>query len=430
MSMASVFRRVRRTLREEGVGGVLRRVLARMLAAVVDLPSEAPMLSLTREHRATLPLDAPGPTDPAGPRGGLHLHWIVPPFAAGAGGHNAIFQVICQLERLGHRSTIWLHDRTARLDAAEERERIRAGFVPLDADVQVLAGAADCGRIRGDVAIATDRWTAWPLRSVRSVRLRCYFIQDFEPLFYPAGTESLLTEATYGFGFAPICSSAWLAGLMQARGLAVDRFRYGLDHAVYRPEAGSESGEPRDVPAEGGRIAFYGRASTPRRAVALGVMGLELLAERRPGLEVEVFGGGFTHQGARFRFVDHGVRSPVELAGLYRGADVGLALSATNHSLVLREMLACGLPVVDVDVESVRSEFGGEALRLAEPTPDGLAAALDGLLGSVERRRGQIAAGLAAVAGCTWEAAAQEVEKILQRLLAGPSEADQAGKTD
>ncbi|MFX4516600.1 hypothetical protein ABTA91_19105, partial [Acinetobacter baumannii] len=40
-----------------------------------------------------------------------------------------------------------------------------------------------------------------------------YFIQDYEPLFYPAGTISALVEATYRFGYRAITNTDQLAAI-------------------------------------------------------------------------------------------------------------------------------------------------------------------------------------------------------------------------
>ena len=50
--------------------------------------------------------------------------------------------------------------------------------------------------------------------------------------------------------------------------------------------------------------------------------------------------------------------SPHQLARLFCEATVGLCLSLTNYSLIPKEMLACGLPCVDLRGASAESVFG------------------------------------------------------------------------
>jgi glycosyltransferase involved in cell wall biosynthesis len=74
-------------------------------------------------------------------------------------------------------------------------------------------------------------------------------------------------------------------------------------------------------------------------------------------------------------------------------------------------MLACGLPVVDVDVESMHATFGTDGpVLLASPDPLALADALEAAL---DDPGGRPAAGLEFVAGRTWERAAEQLEAAL-----------------
>ena len=61
---------------------------------------------------------------------------------------------------------------------------------------------------------------------------------------------------------------------------------------------------------------------------------------------------------ASFPYEHLGVLSPPQLAALYSEATVGLCLSLTNFSLMPKEMLACGLPCVELAGVSAESIFG------------------------------------------------------------------------
>ena len=61
---------------------------------------------------------------------------------------------------------------------------------------------------------------------------------------------------------------------------------------------------------------------------------------------------------------------PMHLANLYRQCTCWIRLSGTNYSLVPNEMMACGLPVVDIDAEHTRLSYQPKTAVLAEATPD------------------------------------------------------------
>jgi len=372
-------------------------------AALRDLPGDA--ARRVARHAETLPLVPPrGAFDPRA----MDLHWVVPDFGPGAGGHATIFRLLHHLERWGHRHTLWLADRTVHATPERARESLRERF-PLDAEVRMLP--EDPSPVRGDAVVATAWPTAWAVRSVRHVRRRLYLVQDWEPAFHPMGAEALWSEATYRFGFALLTIGPWLAGrLRDACGADADFFDFAADTRAYTPVPG-DARDPR-------RVAFYARAATPRRAVELGLAALELAARRLPDLSVDLFGNLRPFSGLAFPARDHGVLSPERLADLYRRCAVGMALSTTNPSLVPLEMMACGLPVVDLDLGPVNATLPAEVACRARPEPAALADALVRLLERPDLRERQASAALAHVGARSWETSARQVEAILQRRIA------------
>jgi glycosyltransferase involved in cell wall biosynthesis len=122
------------------------------------------------------------------------------------------------------------------------------------------------------------------------------------------------------------------------------------------------------------------------------------------------------------------VRPPAELAELYRRASAGLVFSLTTHSLVAQEMMASGLPLVELDRENVSSALGesGELALLAEPTPDAIATALERLLDDREAAAAMARRAREFVEKRTWERAGGQVEDALRDFLAEPRPAPAA----
>jgi glycosyltransferase involved in cell wall biosynthesis len=132
---------------------------------------------------------------------------------------------------------------------------------------------------------------------------------------------------------------------------------------------------------------------------------------------VDFFGQDMGDLHSPYPCTDHGILSADELGGLYREAAVGLVFSATNYSISTREMMACGLPVLDLDIESVRAVYPPDVLTLAAPNPPAIAQALDRLLGDAEHRAAQARAAAAYVGQFSWEASARLVERALQERV-------------
>jgi glycosyltransferase involved in cell wall biosynthesis/GT2 family glycosyltransferase len=338
----------------------------------------------------------------------LRLALVVPPWRRGSGGHNTLFQLLSRLERRGHVCSIWVSDlygETRNLWPAVLRSEVNEWFAPFEGPVykgfEHWHGA--------DVAIATGWQTVHPMLLLDGCRARAYLVNDHEPEFFPTSTESALAEDSYRHGLHCIAASPWLRDLVADRyGTSADAFQLGVDDDVYRPHDGRRR---RDT------VVYYARHSTDRRAVPIGLMALAELHRRRPDVRIVLFGADKPPYTA-FPYEHCGVLSQPQLAALYSEATVGLCLSLTNFSLMPKEMLACGLPCVELAGVSAESIFGADGpIELAPLAPKRLATAIEHLLDDRELWERRSREGIAFVASHTWDVATDEVEAGLRHAL-------------
>ncbi len=108
-----------------------------------------------------------------------------------------------------------------------------------------------------------------------------------------------------------------------------------------------------------------------------------------------------------------------QLSRLYSEATVGLCLSLTNFSLIPKEMLACGLPCVELAGVSGESIFGANGpLELASSIRSVLADALQRLLDDRELRRAAVTTGhRVRLVRHTWDRATDDVEAGIRHAL-------------
>jgi glycosyltransferase involved in cell wall biosynthesis len=240
-------------------------------------------------------------------------------------------------------------------------------------------------------------------------RARAYLVHDHETEFYATSVESRWAEATYGLGMHAICGSPWLAEIVRGRyGGTVSLFNFGVDQRAYRP---------RPVERRRDTVVLYGRDVTPRRAVPLALMALQELKERRPDLRVVSFGNDLEIE-APLDYEHLGVRSAEDLSWVYSEGTVGLVLSMTNYSLIPQEMLACGLPCVDLAGISAEGIFGADGpVALSPLDPLAMADVIERLMTDEDEWQRRSEAGLSFVADRTWDRAAQEVENGLREAL-------------
>jgi glycosyltransferase involved in cell wall biosynthesis len=392
MPRRSLAARVRRRLAGGPDPGPLRVVLPSCQAQAM---AQGPVA--LRGDAATL-VDAPS----------LRVAAVVPSFRRGSGGHATIASLLRGLEAAGHRTSVWVLDdegRHASESPTETAALFTEFFGPLAGPVRVGFD----GWEGADVALATGWQTVAQVLRLAGASARAYLVQDHEPEFYPTSAERDWAAWTYRQGLHCIAASPWLADLVRARyGASATSFDLGIDHERYRPA---------DVARRADRVLFYARAVTPRRAVPLGLLALAELHRRRPAIEIALFGEA-RPIAAPFAHRPLGVLEADALARAYSEATVGLVLSLTNPSLIPQEMLACGLPCVDVASESMLATYGADGpATLAALEPIALCEAIEALIDDPARRARQGADGRRWAAARTWPAAATQVEAGLRAAV-------------
>ena len=144
-------------------------------------------------------------------------------------------------------------------------------------------------------------------------------------------------------------------------------------------------------------------------------MALRALFDLGDGFEIVTFGeDDLPDLGIPVKITHAGILSAESLSKLYQTCTVGLVLSGTNYSLVPNEMMACGLPVVDIDATHTRLSYTPNTAVLAQPNPESLAAALSQLLNNDALREQVTTAGLKATKNLTWDQSNSIVEDFIR----------------
>jgi glycosyltransferase involved in cell wall biosynthesis len=343
-------------------------------------------------------------TAPGGRFTPLTIHWLVSEPIAGSGGHAGIFRMIRHLVDFGHVCHVhvvpihFMH----RYSPAQIEHWVNEQFIPTGAIYHQWSGQIG----PADATVATFWRTVPLLLQLPMPGRRYYFVQDFEPYFYPVGTEYIQAENSYRQGLHCLTLGPWLAKLMREQyGAQADHFDFSVDTDIYHPAAVARPAHPR--------VAFYARPSTPRRAYELGLEALRLVKQRSPGVEI-VFYGAESVPPPSFSYTNAGLLNPWELATLFASCDVGLVFSTTNPSFVPFEMMACRCAVVDLASERVVGLLeDGTNCRLAEPTPESVAATVLDLVWNKELRAAIVDTAYQQVKDMSWQHSARQIEAVL-----------------
>ncbi len=342
----------------------------------------------------------------------LEISFIIPDFKAGSGGHMTIFRIARYLEIFGHDITIWIYDSSWHQSEDEAYKDIVYHFQTLKAEVKFVDEDFS-NKAEGDIVVATAWNTAWIAKSALNFKRAFYFVQDFEPMFYPEGSRRVLADQSYRLGLDTVSAGEWLKGIMEDRyGLYCRSFNLAADREIFYPpkrETGSTT-----LP----RIAFYGRYFTDRRAVELGLAALEILAKRGVQFHLDLFGADFSHiKKAPYSMAAHGVLSPEELAMLYREADIGMVFSISNYSLVPLEMMRCKLPVIECETESTKAVYPDGCVAFARLNPESIADVIEQMINSADMREEIAQKAYQWVERFDWEESAKEVERAFRDRL-------------
>jgi glycosyltransferase involved in cell wall biosynthesis len=292
--------------------------------------------------------------------GPLDITWLLTPPGPGSGGHTTIFRMVHALEKAGHRCRLAIYDVQGR-PAARHLETVRTWWPEIEAPVVELGAREDT-----DAFVATAWQTAHVLAALPDDGARLYFVQDYEPWFYPKGAPADLAAQTYRFGFDTITIGQALADELGRRhSVEAVAVPFGCDHGIYFVEA------PQ---AERDSVVFYSRPGVARRGFEVAVPALERFHRLRPDIAIHVV-GRLAGEPA-FPAVLHPTLSPRELNALYQHCAAGLALSYTNVSLVPFELLAAGVVPVMNAFGPARAVLDTRHAVWGAPHPDGLAEAL------------------------------------------------------
>ncbi|MBP1233440.1 hypothetical protein JOE40_003084 [Arthrobacter sp. PvP102] len=278
-----------------------------------------------------------------------------------------------------------------------ERHRavIRECWPELTADVQempaVLAGFDAC------VASSWDTAHVLAARTPRGSNMGSYyFVQDYEPYFYPRGSLYALAEDSYRLGFTHLALGEMVARTLRREvGIRSEVIPYGSDLSGYGlGNTGRRSG-----------VVFFARPGVDRRGYELGRLALVEFHRLHPEQEIHTYGSRV--RGWGIPLTQHGMLSVSELNELYNRTISGLALSFTNITLVAAEMLAAGNIAVLNDHEFSRPVLTNPEAVWAAPSPASLALALSSVVTDPGRNDRSVRA--AAHPGPSWAITQAEV---------------------
>lgn len=302
-----------------------------------------------------------------------NIAWMLPAVLEGSGGHRTIFNKINTLQKNGFNNDIYfysLHE-SELPGAIENLER----FFEVNVS-KIFPGHA----LQNDylVSIAT-LWDGARLVAYHNTPYKIHFIQDYEAMFNPMGDGYLLAENAYTYDITPIVLGRWLWKMMSyfydKKSFLCD---FGVDKDIYYSR--------EDNPVREKSVCFIFQPEKPRRAHRIGIEALGIVKNEMPDVKIYFYGSS---QDINIWYGIENLKllKPEELGDFYRRCGVGLCLSTSNPSRVPFEMMACGLPVVDLYRSNNLYDYTDNSIYLAHQSPESIASAIIDILQSKKASR-------------------------------------------
>lgn len=300
----------------------------------------------------------------------LEVAWILPDAGIAAQAYETIQSVAAEFSRRGHQVLFFSKDDGTHVADRIDNSSINR-YLEMPHGLEIVAGVDHIWS--SDLLIASDPSTAIIVNEHRDrTFLPCFFVQDFAPRFLPVSSVYFDMEQAYSLDLFQVVVGRELADFLSHRsGRDVKYIDHWIDRSIFYPSKGPRGA--RFPP----KVLFEVEPASPGDQFWFSMAALMYLLERNPSVVVQVWGRdelirrnlGFPHQ-----WLDDMTKR--ERGELYRSVDLCLTTARLGMSSTAKEMMACGLPTVNIESlanygqtigsEGEQREFGlalvGEAL--------------------------------------------------------------------
>ena len=333
------------------------------------------------------------------------IAWIVPAPIKGSGGIRTIFDNANSLVKRGYLVDIYIE---------EDFENTSESMLKR---IEQCYGKCLCRVYMGIVLRQPYEliFATFSLQTDYILRLeaphKAYFIQDFEPWFEPRGGLSLQMENTYRHGLEGISIGRWLSHKIHNEyGMDMHYFNFCANTSIYYP---IKNAKKEDA------VCFIFQPEKPRRCYQIGISALRIVKKMRPNTKIYLYGSDIKLPGTPEYMNNLGIISPKECNKLYNKCKVGLCLSSSNPSRIPFEMMAAGLPVVDLYLENNLYDMPENGISLAESTPEALATAIINILDHKAKQKKMSEAGIKYMSEFPIDEGCKQFGNIVDAIIEG-----------
>lgn len=333
------------------------------------------------------------------------IAWLLPEVLEGSGGHRTIFNKINKLHENGYLNDIYFY--------STHESRLSEAITNLETYFHVTVNEVYAGTLlQGDyLASVATLWDGAKFVAGHPVKHKIHFIQDYEAMFNPMGDGYLLGENAYTYDVTPIVLGKWLWKMMRFYyGKSPYLCNFGVDKNIYFHENDNRNREKA--------VCFIYQPEKPRRGHRIGLEALGIVKHEIPDAQIYLYG---SKEDAHVWYEADNLKllKPTELGDFYRRCSVGLCISSSNPSRIPFEMMACGLPVVDIYRTNNLYDYNDHSIYLAHQSPESIATAIIQLLKSEKARNNLSKGGIELTDNAAIESEDEDFFKAFEAIVAG-----------
>jgi glycosyltransferase involved in cell wall biosynthesis len=335
------------------------------------------------------------------------IAFLLPGLPAFSGGITSVLRLGTYLQEFGHQVT---YIDCSNMPISVSEQNAMTSFSGFKGNIVTLSSLTE----QYDIGVCTLWDTAYYLHEYDAhFAYKMYFIQDFEPSFYPLGDLHFMCRRSYQFGFHMVTFGSWNKTKIEADfpGLAVDSITFPVELKVYELRAKQIEIKNRLD------IAIFIKLE-PKRAPDLITQCLIRLNQtlREKGIELHcwIFGTEISF-GLPFA-KSLGMLKHTALKELYNRCHMGMVASFTNISNVTFEMMSSGLPTIDFSEGSAPAFFQNNEIVLVDSNPSAFCETITYYIDNQDKLNEILNRSQKAIANRSWQNSAREFNEILNNL--------------
>jgi glycosyltransferase involved in cell wall biosynthesis len=338
------------------------------------------------------------------------ITFVIPGMYSFSGGHTSILRLGSHLANFGYNINYVSYKNQNVEDMEKSAEINLANFKGRFFSKDQLFD------LSSDVYVATMWDSSYVVKKLPGYKM--YFVQDYEPYFYPYGEKHILAKKSYELGLHIVTLGPWIKEKIKSEKQSLTKID-AIDFPYEKSEYGFVERNFNDYKHKKEfDIAVYIKRTEKRAPFIIQNM-LEKISNKLKedkNITLNVFYFGEDKRVKLTSGKNLGKLNKTQLYELYKKSDFGMVASLTNISLVPYEMMATCLPIIEFEEGTFKHFFKSDCAILTSFNWKVLYQHLIEVIDNPELLKIKVNNGLNELKDLSWENTAKQFSEIIKSL--------------